>query len=252
MRSTVFLAALPALVSAHGHVEQVKADGVLYQGWNAALQYQNPVPKTVGWKADNLDNGFVSPDAFSTAAIICHKQGTSNGASVNIKAGSTATLYWNTWPESHKGPVIDYIASCNGNCDTVSPASLQWIKLAQTGYISGSTWATDNLIAANNSWPVTIPSNLAPGNYVVRHEIIALHSSQSINGAQAYPQCINFAVTGSGKGKISGGVPATSFYKASEVDPGILFNLYAPFTSYTIPGPPLGKVAKREHAREFK
>lgn len=102
----------------------------------------------------------------------------------------------------------------------------------------------------------------------MRHEIIALHSAQSTNGAQAYPQCVNFAVTGSGSGKISGGVPATSFYKASgkfEVypggvwmcvltfwsDPGIIFNLYSAFTSYTIPGPALGKVAKREHAREF-
>ncbi|KAF2442675.1 hypothetical protein P171DRAFT_486660 [Karstenula rhodostoma CBS 690.94] len=40
MRSAVLFAALPALVSAHGHVEQVKAEGVLYQGWNAR-QYPN-------------------------------------------------------------------------------------------------------------------------------------------------------------------------------------------------------------------
>jgi cellulase len=105
MRSTVLLAVLPALVSAHGHVEQVKADGVLYQGWNAAFAYQNPVPKTVGWKADNLDNGFVSPDAFATSAIVCHKQSASNGAYVKVKAGSTATFYWDTWPATHKGYV---------------------------------------------------------------------------------------------------------------------------------------------------
>jgi len=253
MRSTVLLAALPALVSAHGHVEQVQADGVWYQGWNAAFQYESPVPETVGWKADNLDNGFVSPDAFSTAAIVCHKSGASNGAYVNIKAGSTATFYWNTWPDSHKGPVIDYIAPCNGDCGTPASTSLLWTKLDQQGWISGSnpgTWATDSLIAANNTWTITIPSNLAAGNYVVRHEIIALHAAGSTNGAQAYPQCINFAVTGSGTGTPSGGVVATKFYTAS--DPGILFNIYTAFTSYTIPGPALGKIAKRAHARWFQ
>jgi cellulase len=94
---------------------------------------------------------------------------------------------------------------------------------------------------------LTIP-NLAPGNY----EIIALHAAGSSNGAQAYPQCINIVVSGSGTTKLSGGVPATSFYKAT--DPGILFNVFSKFTSYTVPGPAVTKVSKREereHAREF-
>ena len=114
--------------------------------------------------------------------------------------------------------MIDYIAACNGDCGSVSAASLQWIKLDQAGWVSGSNpgnWATDKLIANNNTWTVTIPSNLAAGNYVVRHEIIALHAANSANGAQAYPQCINFAVSGGGSAKISGGVPATSFYKST-------------------------------------
>lgn len=88
---------------------------------------------------------------------------------------------------------------------------------------------------------------------MIRHEIMALHSAGQVNGAQAYPQCINIQVGGSGTGKLSGGVPATSFYKAT--DPGVLFNLYTSFTGYTIPGPALGKVAKREergHARQFE
>lgn len=35
----------------------------------------------------------------------------------------------------------------------------------------------DDLIAANNSWTVTIPATVAPGNHVLRHEIIAPHSA---------------------------------------------------------------------------
>jgi hypothetical protein len=38
------------------------------------------------------------------------------------------------------------------------------------------------------SWNVKVPSSLASGSYVLRHEIIGLHSAGNPNGAQAYPQ----------------------------------------------------------------
>jgi cellulase len=151
--------------------------------------------------------------------------------------------------------VLDYIASCNGDCGSASPSSLLFTKMDQGAWISGNdpgTWVTDDLVKNNVSWSTTIPSNLAPGNYVIRHEIIALHAAGQSNGAQAYPQCVNFKVEGSGTQVLSGGVPATSFYKPS--DAGILFNLYSKFTGYTIPGPSLGKFTKREmreHARDW-
>lgn len=44
-------------------------------------------------------------------------------------------------------------------------------------------------IANNLTSTVAIPSDIAPGNYVIRHEIIALHSAGQENGAQSYPQC---------------------------------------------------------------
>ncbi|USP80186.1 lytic polysaccharide monooxygenase [Curvularia clavata] len=249
MLSLLFL--LAPLVAAHGHVDKVVADGKEYQGWNAALKYQNPIPATVGWQADNLDNGFVSPDAFNTAAIICHKQGKSNGAYVTVKPGSKVTFKWDTWPVSHAGPVQEYIAACNGDCGSVDPSSLQWTKFSSKAWKSGSNpgkWATDDLIANNFSWDITFP-NVAPGNYVVRHEIIALHAAGQTNGAQAYPQCINFKVEGSGTAKLSGGVPATSFYTAN--DPGIKFNLYTSFSSYPVPGPALKTLSKR-HAKDLE
>lgn len=101
--TTAALVALLPLVSAHGHVDKVIADGVTYQGWNAALKYDNPIPATVGWQADNLDNGFVTPDRFGTVDIVCHKLGKSNGAYVPVKPGSKVTFKWDTWPVSHAG-----------------------------------------------------------------------------------------------------------------------------------------------------
>jgi hypothetical protein len=240
MVASLFTAAVSALalaagVNAHGHVATVVADGVTYTG---GLPYGAPA-NAVGWLAGNQDNGFVEPNRFSSADIICHKNARPASNSVRVRAGSTITLRWNTWPESHKGPVIDYLAPCNGNCANVSPSSLQFAKIAQRGLNSGSNpgnWASDDLIRNGNSWTVTIPSNLAPGGYVLRHEIIALHSAGQPNGAQAYPQCINIEVTGGGSARPSG-TAGTSLYRAN--DPGILFNLYTNFNSYPIPGPGL-------------
>jgi len=252
---TTLSAIIPSLVTAHGHVSGIVADGSWYTGWNAAMRYQNPIPPTTGWQADNLDNGFVAPSAFGSADIICHKSAKPGTVHVPVRAGSKVTLQWDTWPDSHRGPIIDYIANCNGDCGTVNPSSLRFVKLAQGAWKSGNDpgqWVTDDLIRSNNSWTVTIPQDLKAGNYVIRHEIIALHAAGQSNGAQAYPQCINFKVEGSGSRDITGGVPATSFYKAN--DPGIVFNLYSKFTGYTIPGPALASFRKREervHARDL-
>lgn len=100
---------------------------------------------------------------------------------------------------------------------------------------------TDTLIASNYTSTTTIPANLKAGNYVIRHEIIALHGGQSDNGAQAYPQCLNIKVGGSGTVAPSGGIVGSSLYKRT--DPGILFNLYVSYTSYPYPGPALWTAA---------
>jgi cellulase len=92
------------------------------------------------------------------------------------------------------------------------------------------------LIANNNSWSVTIPSDIASGNYVLRHEIIALHSAEESDGAQNYPQCVNLMITGTGTATPSGTL-GTALY--SETDAGILVNIYSSLSTYEIPGPTL-------------
>jgi hypothetical protein len=196
--------------------------------------------------------------------IACHKSATPGSDFVPVTAGSSITLQWNTWPDSHHGPVLDYIAPYSS-----SAGSLSFVKTDQKGLISGSnpgSWATDQLICgysidkylrhvadlpslANNfSWTTTIPSSLASGKYVLRHEIIALHSAQQENGAQNYPQCINLQVTGSGSATPSGEA-ATKFY--SPTDPGIEFNLYTSFSSYPIPGPSVWSQASKRAIKKI-
>lgn len=48
------------------------------------------------------------------------------------------------------------------------------------------------------SWKSTIPANLKPGKYLIRHEAIALHGSASEGGAQFYPNCMQLLVSGDG------------------------------------------------------
>ncbi|TGO07656.1 hypothetical protein BTUL_0256g00020 [Botrytis tulipae] len=230
-------AGMVAAVSAHGYVSGIVAGGTYYTGWLVSYAYQNPQPKSIGWADTNLDLGFESPSAYATGDIICAKNATNAALSAKVAAGDSIDFQWTVWPESHHGPVITYLANCNGDCATVDKTTLEFFKIDQAGLIDDTTvpgtWASDKMIANNNTWTTTIPADLAPGNYVARHEIIALHSAGSQDGAQNYPQCINLEVSGSGT-LAPKGTLGEALYTAT--DPGILVNIYSSLT-YTIPGP---------------
>ncbi|KAJ4293828.1 glycoside hydrolase 61 [Collariella sp. IMI 366227] len=231
-----------ASVSAHGHVKNIVVNGLSYQGYeiNTFPYMQNP-PAVVGWTATNTDNGFVAPDAFASPDIICHRSATNAKGHAAVTAGDKVLIQWDTWPESHHGPVIDYLANCgSAGCETVDKTALEFFKISEVGLVDGTkapgVWGSDQLIANNNAWLVQIPPNIAPGNYVLRHEIIALHSGNQANGAQNYPQCFNLQITGSGTATPTG-IKGTALYKPT--DAGILANIYTSPVKYEIPGPAL-------------
>src|SRR4051794_28515813 len=88
-----------------------------------------------------------------------------------------------------------------GECSTRTASSLRWTKFSQDGLITPGgqgIWITDELMENNFTASTILPSKLKSGNYVIRHEIIALHGAKDDNGAQAYPQCVNIKVGGSG------------------------------------------------------
>ncbi|KAK3945495.1 glycoside hydrolase [Diplogelasinospora grovesii] len=231
-----------ASVAAHGHVNNIVINGVSYQGYDpTSFPYMSNPPTVVGWTASDTDNGFVAPDSFGSADIICHKSATNAGGHAVVAAGDKVFIQWNTWPESHHGPVIDYLANCGtAGCESVDKTTLEFFKIDEVGLVDDSvvpgTWGSDQLIANNNSWLVEIPPTIAPGFYVLRHEIIALHSAGSTNGAQNYPQCFNLQVTGGGSDAPAGTL-GESLY--TETDAGILVNIYQSLSTYDIPGPTL-------------
>lgn len=241
------LAASASVVSAHGYVSSIVINGQTFAGFDiTSTPYKpdNQKPKSIGWSTTATDLGFVDGSSYTSGDIICHRSATNAQISANVTAGDKVSLVWNTWPTSHEGPIIDYMASCGtSSCETVDKSTLEFFKIAEKGLIDGSTtpgkFATDELLANSLTWTTTIPASLKPGNYVLRHEIIALHSAGQTNGAQNYPQCINLQVTGSGS-DLPSGTKGTALYTPS--DAGILVNIYQKLASYTIPGPALPAV----------
>ncbi|OJJ00820.1 hypothetical protein ASPVEDRAFT_590794 [Aspergillus versicolor CBS 583.65] len=234
MKPNSILAALLATAStaaAHGYVQKIEVAGEEYPGYHPDIGESSG--GLIAWSTEATDQGFVqdlhSPD------IICHRGAVPGDISAEVPAGGTVTVTWSSWPQEHKGPVLDYLANCNGDCTNVDKTTLKFFKIDEGGY-DGTQWATDQLLQQGKSWDITVPSDLKAGNYVLRHEIIALHSTT--NGPQPYPQCVNLKVTGGGSSEPAG-VPGTELYQGDE--PGLNFNIWdtKAVPSYEIPGPKL-------------
>jgi cellulase len=248
MAASLLLVALGAAsVAAHGYVDRIEAGGQAFTGYNPTIAPWQAVQDSPGWANWATDLGFVPSDANSlrSADIVCHKSAVNAPKVVTVAAGSTVRLRWNTWPsDSHKGPIMDYLAKCAGDdCTKVDKTSLRFVKIAQQGQISygagngaAGRWAPDKLLDDGLWWTVKIPASLAPGSYVLRHEILALHSAYAEGGAQFYPQCINLKITGSGSANPSG-VAATELYNSK--DAGVIYGIYNDEAKpvYKIPGP---------------
>ncbi|KAG8670680.1 hypothetical protein FPOAC1_010113 [Fusarium poae] len=238
-------------VLSHGHVSEIIIDDESYYGHDPTKVTYGPQPESITWTNGAKDNGFVTStaSALSSQDIICHLNATNGHLAANITAGTTITVRWSDWPQAHWGPVLDYMARCpNNDCTTVDKAKLKFFKIDELGQLTRGTvpgspgyWANNKLRDAKFTWNITIPAKLAPGSYVLRHEIIALHAGGAEGSTQMYPQCINLVVEGDGTVQPDG-VLATDLY--SSKDPGLLHNVFVDEwsdTKYVIPGPPVAK-----------
>ncbi|KAM0324799.1 hypothetical protein ACHAQA_007765 [Verticillium albo-atrum] len=230
--------ALAAQASAHGILGEIVTDGVRHAAFQTDYIYRkqngNPTPDLIAWSTESLDRGYIEPDNMDTLDINCHVNAEPGALTAQVAAGGKVDFFWPEWPHN-VSPVLTYIASCGGDCSSVDKSALKWIKIDEAGY--DGQWAAEKLIANNFTWTTSVPSTLAPGNYVFRNEIINLHSGAEQNGAQLYPQCVNIEITGTGTDTPEG-VPGVELYKAD--DAGILFDPYLKGMSfYPIPGPAL-------------
>lgn len=209
--------ALAAVAAAHGYVNNASIGGqeyVFYQPYQDP--YTSPTPERISrpiqgnGPVEDVTIADVQCGGYSAGGIVGSEPAALHAEAA---AGSEVELYWTLWPDSHVGPTITYMAKCpDSGCNdympgteyvslfTVSCPSRQrhvliqnsavWFKVQEAGREGTSnTWGATPLMTAGGTVIYTIPSCLAPGYYLVRHEIIALHAAYSYPGAQFYPGC---------------------------------------------------------------
>jgi hypothetical protein len=238
-------ASLFTTVAAHGYVKDMNVDGKTYEAWKPfADPYVTPIPARITRKFP--DDGPVTD--YTSKDMLCNKNApTTAGLTADATPGAEVVFNWQ-FVGGHKGPINVYLADCGASCDGFDGSSGKvWFKIAETGLITapdaagnGGYWASDKLMEDGGKWTINLPKDLAAGNYLMRHEILAMHSA---GAPQFYPSCSQLKVSGSGSAK-----PSTSDLVAipqvySDSLDAIKFNIWSAFSSYTPAGPPVASLA---------
>ena len=187
--------------------------------------------------------------------MACGQPGSKSATIVDVAPGDKIGAWWqhviggaqfagdhdNPIAPSHKGPVMAYLAKVD-NAASAGTSGLKWFKIWEDNLDNSRKWGVDRMIA-NNGWTTfEFPKCIAPGQYLLRMEILALHSAKTQGAAQFYQSCAQINVSGSGTFTPSSTVSFPGAYAAN--DPSILINIYGPMgqpdnggKAYKGPGP---------------
>jgi hypothetical protein len=232
------LASIPHVV-AHGFVYQVTINGELYMG---NIPNGNPNASIVR-QINNVDPVKGANNTF----LNCGQDAQPASLVANANPGDLLTFDWrggdlSPWPHN-TGPLMNYLTSCgNTTCDQYDPQDSEWFKIEEIGRQSNGSWVQQELM---NGFTVntTLPTDITPGQYILRHEIIALHLATSLGGAEFYPACIQLNIGGNGTGVPTSDDLVTFPGGYSDNDPGIFDpNVFDTSAPYTFPGPPVAQL----------
>ncbi|KAG7285755.1 hypothetical protein NEMBOFW57_008049 [Staphylotrichum longicolle] len=171
---------------------------------------------------------------------------TSTSKVITVQAGETVTALWRymlsttgTAPNdimdsTHLGPTLAYLKKVN-DATTDSGVGDGWFKIQQDGYNNG-VWGTSKVINGQGRHSIKIPECIAPGQYLLRAEMIALHGAGNYPGAQFYMECAQINVVGGTGTKTPSTVSFPGAYKGTDPESKISI-YYPPVTNYIVPGP---------------
>ncbi|KIJ64230.1 carbohydrate-binding module family 1 protein [Hydnomerulius pinastri MD-312] len=170
-----------------------------------------------------------------------------NPTTIPVAPGDIVTLEWH---HNNRTAQDDIIATSHKGASNIylspyPPTNTSWVKIQEEGETAPGVWyVAGKLNDRAGKQDVRIPEGLAPGNYLLRSELLALHEADvahDVNmnrGTQIYISCVQLQITGSGTVTLPDGVGFPGAYHDS--DPGIVFNIYTTVpasTLYPIPGP---------------
>ncbi|ROT41928.1 cellulose-growth-specific protein [Sodiomyces alkalinus F11] len=143
---------------------------------------------------------------------------------------------------SHKGPLTAWLARVD-DAANAPVQGLEWFKVAEDNFdTSTGRWGVDNLLDQDGWFYFDLPRCIAPGDYLLRVELLALHSAYGRGGAQFYTSCANLRVTAGGDFVPNDTVAIPGVYDAA--DPAIQIMIYGNsgrpdnnFRPYQAPGP---------------
>ncbi|KAJ7657357.1 glycoside hydrolase family 61 protein [Mycena polygramma] len=246
----LFSLSLLSSTAAHGWISTLTVAGTSYAG-NLPLEQTPPgamVPSPIRQIANILPvKNVASPD------LACGRVAATTSASevAHAAPGDAVLVHWatvaGTW--FHEvGPMMAYLARCGTQgCAVFDATKASWFKIVEEGMDGGGVWAQASLESGSPA-KLIIPRNLAPGDYLLRHEIVALHTAQSLGGAEFYVGCAQLRISGNGTSNPEGSelVRFPGAYGAS--DKGILVDVYNLNGTYQFLGPPVAALVEAHDA----
>jgi len=246
------VALLASEVAAHGAVTSYVIAGKNYPGYQGFSPGNSP--NVIQWQW----NDYNPVTSVTDAKIRCNG-GKSATQSATAAPGDTISAVWQQWTHS-QGPIIVWLYKCAGAFSACDGSGANWFKIDEGGFSGDgvkvfldterpSGWEIAKLVGGNKQWSSKIPAGLAPGNYLVRHELIALHQA---NAPQFYPECAQIVITGSGTAQPDSSYKTSIPGYAKQNDPNIKvpINDHSIPQTYKVPGPPVWKGTALK-AREF-
>ncbi|KAF8595181.1 hypothetical protein BDV93DRAFT_528868 [Ceratobasidium sp. AG-I] len=191
------------------------------------------------------------PITSATDADMNCGKGAVKAAQVAIaNSGDKVTLSWKSgqnknWGHS-LGPIMTYLAQvpAGQTADKFDTKNAKFFKIDQTGQTGGAgTGWVQASIKNGKTYTLTLPANLPAGDYIMRHELIALHFAQKKDGAQFYPGCVQLRVGGGSAAPKAISAQTVSFPGGYTPNDKSLFvpDLFKNNFVYSFPGPALTK-----------
>ncbi|KAF3906906.1 Endoglucanase-4 [Arthrobotrys entomopaga] len=236
MKATLFTL-LSAATSVMGHAyitDILTEDGSTYPGFDP---FRAPDSRGIvqPWDTRNKNTDYPAR-VLDGDGMVCKRGAKGTNGVAKVQAGSKVKFRWSRWQSNHQGPIITYLAECGNSCSTAVGSQLNWFKIDEAGLLGPNNWATDLLRKQGFEWTIQLPKNIKNGNYLMRHEMIALMFGYQQNGAQIYPTCMNIEVSGGTAQTNPQGVRIQQMYTNS--NPGLVVNIQG-LRQYQIPGPPV-------------